>query len=161
MMANQSSVAERDTASLAERDIPPTVAGRVIGPLVVERDTRTALMRGWRRKCPACGEGALMNGYLDVRRECPACGTEFFHHRADDGPAWATILITGHLLAPLMLTIFVAFRPPGWQMAVGFSAFFVGLSLWLLPRLKGTFIGLQWAKRMHGFGGPDPVASRS
>ena len=37
-------------------------------------------------------------------------------------------------------------------MALGFSTVFVGLSLWLLPRLKGAFIGLQWAKRMHGFG---------
>ena len=37
-------------------------------------------------------------------------------------------------------------------MALGFSAVFVALSLWLLPRLKGIFVGLQWAKRMHGFG---------
>lgn len=117
-----------------------------------ERDTRTALLRGWRRRCPACGEGAMMDGYLQVRRECPACGTELFHHRADDGPAWATILITGHLLAPLMLVVFITWRPEGWQMAIGFSVVFVALSLWLLPRLKGVFVGLQWAKRMHGFG---------
>jgi hypothetical protein len=33
------------------------------------------------------------------------------------------------------------------------------LSLWLLPRVKGALIGLQWAFRMHGFGsGPDPAA---
>ena len=53
----------------------------------------------------------MMDGYLDVRRACPACGTELFHHRADDGPAWATILITGHLMAPLMLIVFVALAP--------------------------------------------------
>ena len=28
------------------------------------------------------------------------------------------------------------------------------LALWLLPRIKGALIGLQWALRMHGFGGP-------
>jgi len=28
------------------------------------------------------------------------------------------------------------------------------LSLYLLPRLKGVIVGLQWAKRMHGFGEP-------
>ena len=44
---------------------------------------------------PACGEGPLMAGYLTVRDACPACGTELHHHRADDGPAWATILIAG------------------------------------------------------------------
>ena len=99
-----------------------------------------------------------MNGYLEVREACPACGIELHHHRADDGPAWATILITGHLLAPLMLIVFVALRPEGWQMALGFTTVFVALSLYLLPRLKGMFVALQWAKRMHGFGGPQGVA---
>jgi uncharacterized protein (DUF983 family) len=120
--------------------------------LAAPRDTRRAVLRGWSRRCPACGEGALMDGYLTVRRACPACGTELFHHRADDGPAWATILITGHIMAPLMLIVFFAFRPAGWQMALGFSVVFVALSLYLLPRLKGVFVGIQWAKRMHGFG---------
>ena len=94
----------------------------------------------------------MMDGFLTVREKCDVCGTECYHHRADDGPAWATILITGHLLAPLMLIVFVAFRPEGWMMALGFSAVFVALSLYLLPRIKGAFVGLQWAKRMHGFG---------
>jgi uncharacterized protein (DUF983 family) len=116
------------------------------------RDTRTALLRGWSRRCPASGEGPIMDGFLTIRESCGACGTELHHHRADDGPAWATILITGHLLAPLMLIVFVAFRPQGWVMALGFSTVFVALSLYLLPRIKGAFVGLQWAKRMHGFG---------
>ena len=94
----------------------------------------------------------MMDGYLTVRQACPACGTELHHHRADDGPAWATILITGHLMAPLMLIVF-SFRPEAWKMALGFSVVFVALSLWLLPRMKGLFVALQWAKRMHGFGG--------
>lgn len=122
------------------------------------RDVKKALLRGWARKCPACGQAPLMDGYLEVRHTCPSCGTELHHHRADDGPAWATILITGHLLAPLMLTVFVALRPEGWQMALGFSVVFVALSLYLLPRLKGMFVALQWAKRMHGFGGAEGVA---
>jgi len=123
-----------------------------------ERPLRPALMRGWARRCPACGEGALMDGYLTVRHACPACGTELHHHRADDGPAWATILITGHLLAPLMLIVYTAFRPQAWAMALGFCIFFVALSLWLLPRLKGLFVAIQWAKRMGGFGGAADVA---
>ena len=116
-----------------------------------ERDTRQSLLRGWYRKCPSCGSGPMMNGYLKVRDACAVCGEELHHHRADDGPAWATILITGHILAPLMLVIFEAFRPEGWMMAIGFSAVFTVLTLYLLPRIKGAFVGIQWAKRMHGF----------
>lgn len=122
------------------------------------RDVKQALLRGWARKCPACGEAGLMEGYLTVRDACPACKTELHHHRADDGPAWATILITGHLMAPLMLMVFIAWRPEAWKMALGFTVAFVALSLYLLPRFKGMFVGLQWAKRMHGFAGPAGVA---
>lgn len=124
------------------------------------RDTRQALLRGVTCKCPACGEGRMMERYLEVSRACPVCGTELYHHRADDGPAWATILITGHIMAPAMLLIFEVFRPRAWVMALGFSIFFVLLSLFLLPRLKGAFVGLQWAKRMHGFGSAADVPSR-
>lgn len=94
----------------------------------------------------------MMDGFLTVRDACPFCGTELSHHRADDGPAWATILIAGHIMAPLMLIVFEMFRPQAWVMALGFSVFFVALSLWMLPRLKGAFVGLQWAKQMYGFG---------
>jgi uncharacterized protein (DUF983 family) len=74
-----------------------------------------------------------------------------FHHKADDGPAWATILITGHILAPLMLIVFKAYRPPGWVMATGFSTLFILMVLYLLPRIKGLFVTHQWASFLFGF----------
>ncbi len=37
-------------------------------------------------------------------------------------------------------------------MAVGFSVAFTALALFLLPRVKGMFVAIQWSKRMHGFG---------
>ncbi len=101
-----------------------------------------------------------MDGYLSVARDCSHCGAELHHHRADDGPAWATILISGHLMAPLMLAVFIALRPPGWLMAASFSAAFAALSLALLPRMKGLFVGVQWANRMHGFSDAPASATR-
>ncbi|MGR3721673.1 DUF983 domain-containing protein [Abyssibius alkaniclasticus] len=124
----------------------------------IDRPVRPALLRGWKRKCPACGSGPLMSGFLTVRDECAVCGEELFHQRADDGPSWATILITGHLVAPTMLIVFTTLRPEPWVMATGFSIVFVLLTIFLLPRIKGMFVALQWAKRMHGFGAaPDPL----
>jgi len=120
-----------------------------------ERDTRTAVLRGWKRKCPNCGAGPLMSGYLKVQDHCAVCGEDLHHHRADDGPAWATILITGHILAPLMIAIYMAWRPEAWEMATGFSLVFTVMALFLLPRLKGMFVGFQWARRMHGFANGD------
>lgn len=117
-----------------------------------ERDMRQAMWNGWRQRCPSCGSGPLMKSYLRVRKTCAVCEEELYHQRADDGPAYVTILISGHILAPLILFVFSTYRPDPLMMAVGFSIGFVALALFLLPRLKGVFVGIQWAKRMHGFG---------
>jgi uncharacterized protein (DUF983 family) len=117
-----------------------------------DRPLGPAMLRGWRRKCPNCGAGPLLNGYLKVRDACPVCGEDLHHQRADDGPAYLTILIVGHLMAPAILFAFVTYRPDPLVLAAIFSVATVALSLFLLPRLKGMLVGIQWARRMHGFG---------
>jgi uncharacterized protein (DUF983 family) len=120
--------------------------------IIEERDTKTSVLRGLRRKCPSCGEGHMFVGYLKVADQCPVCREELSHHRADDGPAYLTILIVGHLMGILMHVIFINFRPEPLVMATGFTVGCVALSLYLLPRFKGFIVAMQWAKRMHGFG---------
>jgi uncharacterized protein (DUF983 family) len=122
-----------------------------------ERPLGPALRRGWARRCPKCGKGALMRGYLSVRHDCEACGEVFSHHRADDGPAYLTILIVGHVMVPILLAVFVKYRLEPLALFGIFGAGTVVLSLYLLPRLKGAMVALQWAKRMHGFGGTAPA----
>ena len=122
-----------------------------------DRLVKPALWRGWRRRCPNCGAGPMMRGYLKVRDACPVCSEALHHQRADDGPAYVTILIVGHLLAPLLLIVYTNWRPDPVTMAVGFTLGTVALSLYLLPRLKGALVALQWAKRMHGFGSSPDV----
>lgn len=125
-----------------------------IAPALAEDDRPLwpAVLRGWRCRCPACGAGPILRGYLKVRETCPSCGEALHHHRADDGPAYVTILIVGHIIGPLMLFLYAHWEPDPLIIATLLSVGSVGLSLYLLPRLKGAFIGLQWAKRMHGFG---------
>ena len=117
-----------------------------------DRPVAPALRRGWQLRCPNCGAGPMLRGYLKVRDNCPVCGEALHHHRADDGPAYLTILIVGHLMAPLLLFTFTHWRPEPLVLASVFSVGTVALSLFLLPRLKGALVALQWAKRMHGFG---------
>ncbi|MBT8411413.1 MAG: DUF983 domain-containing protein [Octadecabacter sp.] len=117
-----------------------------------ERPTKQAMLRGFRRRCPQCGEGVMFNSYLKVADKCPVCGEELHHHRADDGPAYLTILVVGHLMAPLIHIAFTRFRPDPMVLATVFTVGCVALSLYLLPRLKGLVVGIQWSRRMHGFG---------
>jgi len=117
-----------------------------------DRPMKRAMWRGLRRRCPNCGEGLMFNGYLKVADECPACRETLSHHRADDGPAYLTILVVGHLMAPLIHVAFTRFRPDPLVLATAFTIGCVALSLYLLPRMKGLVVNIQWSRRMHGFG---------
>ena len=115
------------------------------------------MRNGLRCKCPNCGKGALLHRYLKVNATCAACGEDLSHHRADDGPAYLTILLVGHIMVPLLHIAYTHFTPAPWQMAIVFPAASVLLALWLLPRMKGLIVAFQWAKRMHGFGAVPPT----
>ena len=117
-----------------------------------DRPTKQAVIRGLRQRCPCCGEGHLFTRYLKVADTCPSCDEELFHHRADDGPAYLTILLVGHVLGFVIHFMWVYFRPEAWVMASTLTVAAVALSLFLLPRMKGMVVAIQWARRMHGFG---------
>jgi uncharacterized protein (DUF983 family) len=115
------------------------------------RDTWSALLCGWRGRCPNCGEGRLFRAFLKVSDHCPACGEDLHHHRADDAPAYFVILIVGHLVVPLSLAVEIEYPLPYWLHAVLWLPLTLGLALFLLPHIKGAIVGFQWAHRMHGF----------
>jgi len=117
-----------------------------------ERDFWQAMRRGWRSCCPHCGEGRLYTNYLKVDPVCSGCGLRLDGHRADDAPPYFTILIVAHIIVPLMLLLEQKAQPPEWLHLALWLPLTLGLSLWLLPRAKGALIGLQYARRMHGFG---------
>ena len=122
---------------------------------ISERPTGQAVLRGLKRRCPNCGQGHMFASYLKVADTCPECGEELHHHRADDGPAYLTILLVGHILGFVIHIMWVEVRPEPLTMALVLSAGAIALSLYLLPRMKGMVVGIQWARRMHGFGRPD------
>ena len=138
---HQSEMRMTDIGETESIDISPTG----------ERPLKPAIWRGLRRRCPNCGTGPMMQGYLKVRESCTVCGEELHHQRADDGPAYLTILIVGHLMAPLIHITYTTLRPDPMVLASIFSVGTVALSRYLLPRLKGFMVAFQWAKRMHGF----------
>lgn len=137
-----------ETMSQAPRQDPPpadTGDDRPLGP---------ALLSGLRTRCPNCRQGRMLHSYVKVNDRCAECGEDLYHHRADDGPAYLTILIVGHVVAPLLLIVYETFRPQPLVLFAVFAAGCLALSLYLLPRLKGAVVAFQWARRMHGFGHP-------
>jgi uncharacterized protein (DUF983 family) len=122
-----------------------------------KRNVWTALKRGFRGRCPRCGEGKLFRAFLKVDDHCSVCGLDFTPHRADDLPAYLVIIIVGHIMVPLALTIETNFSPPvALQLAIYLPLTLVA-SLLLLQPVKGAVVGVQWALRMHGFDEEHPT----
>jgi uncharacterized protein (DUF983 family) len=120
---------------------------------ITRRNTKQAMWRGFCKQCPACGEGRLFTNYIRVRRQCLVCKEELHHQKADDAPPYFTIMAVGHIVVPALLAVEIAWHPPIWLHLLVWLPLTCLLTFDLLPRFKGLTIGLQWALRMHGFGG--------
>ena len=114
------------------------------------RPIARSLLRGLRRRCPNCGIGAVLEGYLTVRSCCPHCREPLGQMRADDGPAYFTMLVSGHVMVPLVLVAEQVWHPPLVPLMVA-AVVVMALLIWrLLPRMKGAVLGLMWALRLRG-----------
>ena len=116
-----------------------------------KRDVWTSIKRGFRGRCPRCGEGKLFRAFLKVDNNCSVCGLDFTPHRADDLPAYLVIVIVGHIVVPTALLIETNYAPPVWLQLAIYLPFTLVASLALLQPVKGAVVGMQWALRMHGF----------
>ena len=116
-----------------------------------KRDLWSAMKRGFRCRCPRCGEGKMFRAFLKTADNCPVCGLDFTPHRADDLPAYLVIVIVGHIVVPIALWVETNYSPAVWLQLAAYLPFTVLSSLALLQPVKGSVVGLQWALRMHGF----------
>lgn len=120
-----------------------------------DRPTGRSIQRGLLCRCPRCGEGRLFKSFLKPVDACSVCGEEMHHHRADDLPPYLVITIVGHLVLGgyMMTDLFLPFST--WMhLAIWVPVTLFG-ALALMQPVKGGVIGLQWALRMHGFGGQE------
>lgn len=106
---------------------------------------KASIFRGAAGRCPACGKGALFWKYLKVNGRCESCDADLARYPADDGPAYVTILIIGHLVVAPMLFFSIVWKSnPLYSLPIILTAL-AGLTLLILPRVKGGWIGLMYA----------------
>jgi uncharacterized protein (DUF983 family) len=104
-----------------------------------------SVFRGLSGRCPACGRGALFWKYLKVSGRCDCCDEDLARYPADDGPAYVTILLIGHLIvAPMLFFPIVWKADPIFSVPIILSVLAV-VTLAALPRIKGGWIGLMYA----------------
>ena len=111
------------------------------------RNPWEAARRGLALRCPNCGKGRVLRGYLRPAAACAECCESFENIRADDGPAWATILLVGHLASPFFFVFASADADDTLWPFLFMAGLMVAMTLAILPRMKGLFIGLIWANK--------------
>jgi len=104
---------------------------------------KKTIFRGLMRRCPDCGAGKIFDGYLTPKSECPICQSNFSGVRTDDAAPWATILLVGHMMAPVVIMTI------GMDIGtMALTALFMIVSMVFaaaaLPIMKGLFFALNW-----------------
>ena len=76
----------------------------------------TGLQRGFRRRCPNCGQGRLFKGYLKVNPTCPSCGHANGLYRADDAPRYKrgngqlVALVSANIVIYILVKVYYVLR---------------------------------------------------
>jgi uncharacterized protein (DUF983 family) len=123
---------------------------RGFAPLL-PRSLWAAMRRGFTGKCPRCGGAHLFAKFLKPVPRCPLCGQNWTLHAADDFPPYVAIIITGHVMAPVMIFLGAATAIPMWATMTIAVTMAVAMLMSLLQPAKGAIIALQWWMGMAGF----------
>ncbi|MGB9153088.1 MAG: DUF983 domain-containing protein [Alphaproteobacteria bacterium] len=107
-------------------------------------DKKTIVWRGICDRCPQCGKGKIFASYLKQNDKCSVCGEDFSRFRADDGPAWLTILVTGHIMVPTAVYVARHDMMSQWTQVTVLLVLTTVIALLVLPRSKGIFICVLW-----------------
>lgn len=110
-----------------------------------------AVKRGAIGHCPRCGGSRLFRRFLKPVAQCSACGQDWTPQQADDFPAYVSIFVTGHLLAPLIIALIKDAGLSAGVLVAIILPLAVILMIGLLQPAKGAIIAIQWWFSMHGF----------
>jgi uncharacterized protein (DUF983 family) len=109
----------------------------------------TAMARGLKERCPQCGEGRLFYRYLKVCPHCSVCGHDLDQYPSDDGPAYFTILLVGHAVVLPLLLWPIIWKAPAAVIVPAVLIPLAGLTMAVLPRVKGAVIGALYTLRVR------------
>lgn len=111
-----------------------------------------AMGRGALGRCPSCGHGKLFQRFLKPVSTCPVCEEDWSPQQAEDFPAYVSIFLTGHILAPLIIALV---KDSGLSVTALMAIVLplaILMMIGLLQPAKGAIIAVQWWFGMHGFG---------
>lgn len=116
--------------------------------------TFKAMVRGFCGRCPSCDQSRLFPKFLKPMDQCPVCEQDWTPQQADDFPAYLSIIVTGHIMAPIIIALITYSNLPIWGDMAIILPMAIMLMISLLQPAKGAVIALQWCMGIHGFKRP-------
>jgi len=104
----------------------------------------STLRTGLRCRCPRCGEGPLLKGFLTVRENCSVCGLDYGFADPADGPAFFGMTLVGTVGMALFMWFEFSVHPPVWVHFVVTMPLLVSACLAVLRPLKGWMVSEQY-----------------
>lgn len=111
------------------------------------QSTKTIVGRGWRRRCPRCGEGPLFRRGIAFHDRCSACGLQY---QRNNGDTWMFMMITDRIpmLAAIAIMYF-GFISSTW---LGTGVFIVAAATPILATIRerqGLALALDYLSRIY------------
>jgi len=110
-----------------------------------EPSLREALQRGWRKKCPRCGQGPLFRGWFSIHSTCSVCDLSFEGNQGDTWAFWVVgdrIILFGAIAA-----LYLGFTPESWALRTTFFVLIVAPLVATMPHRRGAFLALDYLSR--------------
>lgn len=127
--------------------LEPGTPGPAPVPLFPEVSASGAFLRGFRKRCPRCGERDTFVGWFQARRACPRCDLRFAKEEGGFLGAMATnyVLAIGVWLVVLIAGISMTVPDVAVAPLLAASAIvLIGVPLWFYPRSKMIWAAVEF-----------------
>lgn len=102
------------------------------------------IAKGLACRCPRCGKGRLLHGFLTLQPRCEVCGLDYAFADSGDGPAVFVVFLAGAVVVACALITEVKYAPPLWLHAMLWGPLILVMTLAPLRPMKGLMIALQY-----------------
>jgi uncharacterized protein (DUF983 family) len=104
------------------------------------------LWRGFRKRCPQCGEGALFLRRNQLHESCAVCGLKYLEN---EGDLWGYLVFVdrGLFILPLIGMIYFRSYFPNWIWLLVLGFILVIGMIYTLPRRTGMSLAIDYLIR--------------
>jgi uncharacterized protein (DUF983 family) len=116
---------------------------------------RRAILRGWGKRCPHCGQGPLFSGWSHHLERCSHCGLVY---ERNPGDTWAFTVIGDRLpIGALVAAIYFGVARTHRVAGIVLFTLVAVLVVWTAPNRWGVGIALHYLSRIYFPNPDDPI----